>query len=124
MFAPVSGILSTFGAKIKISYAARLISTAVYNDLSIIQAIRNSFAHSAHLITFDTEAIAKDCTQLAAVASARKRHNISIMGAHTKPIDLFVDTITEFTLAFTMKASYAIQKAKFIMIPSRDFFGE
>ena len=59
------GPLSTFSAKIRLSYCLRLIHDYEYRDLIRIQKIRNRFAHELHGISFrDDREIAKLCQSL------------------------------------------------------------
>jgi hypothetical protein len=59
------GPLSTFSAKIRLSYCLRLVHDYEYRDLMRIQKIRNRLAHELHGISFrnDTE-IGKLCQSL------------------------------------------------------------
>src|SRR5262249_17796029 len=51
------GPLSSFSAKIDISYALRIIDKKTYDDLTIVRKIRNKFAHSMWLINFENPEI-------------------------------------------------------------------
>jgi DNA-binding MltR family transcriptional regulator len=53
------GPLSTFSAKIKMSYAIDLIEKWVYRDLEILRKLRNEFAHSIKPAVFDSVEVAK-----------------------------------------------------------------
>lgn len=52
------GPLSSFSAKIRISYAMDLIGEWVYRDLQIVREVRNRFAHSVELAQFDSPEVA------------------------------------------------------------------
>lgn len=56
--------ISTFAAKIELSYHLGLINIKEYEDLNLIKKIRNQFAHSIKEITFDTDSIKDRCLQL------------------------------------------------------------
>lgn len=56
--------ISTFGAKIDLSYHIGLINKTEYEDLKLIKKIRNNFAHSIKGINFETESIKDRCLQL------------------------------------------------------------
>ena len=56
--------ISTFGAKIELSYHLGLINKEEYEDLKLIKNIRNEFAHSIKGISFETESIKDRCIQL------------------------------------------------------------
>ncbi|MCA1399359.1 hypothetical protein [Bradyrhizobium sp. BRP56] len=58
------GALSSFSAKIEITYLFHLIEKAVRNDLRVIKSIRNNFAHTTRFVNFGTEHIATDCRRL------------------------------------------------------------
>jgi DNA-binding MltR family transcriptional regulator len=47
------GPLSSFSAKIDLSYALQIIDKDQYDDLTLIRRIRNQFAHSMSLVNFD-----------------------------------------------------------------------
>src|SRR5205807_1537995 len=51
------GPLSSFAAKIDLSYALQIINKAQYDDLTVIRRIRNQFAHAMPLINFDSPEI-------------------------------------------------------------------
>jgi DNA-binding MltR family transcriptional regulator len=56
--------LSNFGARIKTAYCLGLISKIEFNDLKIIQKIRNKFAHKLHGYSFDEREIVNWCNSL------------------------------------------------------------
>jgi hypothetical protein len=56
--------ISTFAAKIELSYHLGLINKIEYEDLNLIKKIRNQFAHSIKGITFETDNIKDRCLQL------------------------------------------------------------
>jgi len=56
--------ISTFGAKIDLSYHLGLLNKKEYEDLKLIKKIRNDFAHSIKGINFNTENIKDRCLQL------------------------------------------------------------
>ncbi len=51
------GPLSSFSAKIDLSYALQLIDKKTSDDLTIIRKIRNQFAHSMSLVNFGSPEI-------------------------------------------------------------------
>jgi len=51
------GPLSSFAAKIDLSYALQIINKAQYDDLTVVRRIRNQFAHAMPLINFDSPEI-------------------------------------------------------------------
>jgi hypothetical protein len=53
------GPLSTFSAKIDISYALQLIPQDVYKSLKTINKIRNKFAHTRTYLNFDDHEISQ-----------------------------------------------------------------
>ena len=61
--------ISTFGAKIDLSYHLGLVNKTEYEDLKLIKKIRNIFAHSIKAINFETESIKDRCLQLQTLKS-------------------------------------------------------
>jgi DNA-binding MltR family transcriptional regulator len=59
-----NGILGTISAKIRIAYAMKLIDPIIYDDLLLLNDIRNTFAHTLHQVDFDNQHIKEDCTKL------------------------------------------------------------
>ncbi len=55
------GALDGFFSKIHLAYAMGLINRQKRNELDLIRRIRNTFAHSAKNITFDTSSITEEC---------------------------------------------------------------
>jgi hypothetical protein len=66
------GILGTFAAKIRVAYAMRTIDKNMYDDLLLINDIRNVFGHSLHRVTFDHELVAVDCGKFSGLADFRR----------------------------------------------------
>lgn len=56
--------LGTFSSKIQIGFALSLYSRAVRRDLKAVKAIRNKFAHSLKIKTFDDPEIVELCREL------------------------------------------------------------
>ncbi len=84
--------LSTFGAKIDISYHLGLINDIEYCDLKLIKRIRNEFAHSIKGINFDADAIKNRCYELQTLKSKKppKEMMDNIKSVKTGPVKLFV----------------------------------
>lgn len=57
LFDDPNGSLSSFSAKIDMAYALQIISKAQYDDLTTVRKIRNEFAHSGAIMTFDSPEI-------------------------------------------------------------------
>lgn len=51
------GPLSSFSAKIDLSYALQILNKDQYDDLTVIRRIRNHFGHAMSLVNFDKLAI-------------------------------------------------------------------
>src|SRR6202171_4414435 len=51
------GPLSSFSAKIDLSYALQILNKDQYDDLTVIRRIRNQFGHSMSLVNFDKSEI-------------------------------------------------------------------
>lgn len=56
LFAP-NGALGSFGVKIRLAYMLGIIHDDVMNDLSMVNKIRNEFAHKVEIIDFDMQPI-------------------------------------------------------------------
>jgi len=63
--------LGTFGARIRAAYCMGLLAKEDFEDLKIIKAIRNDFAHQLHGLSFNGESIVKKCEKLRAVKRLR-----------------------------------------------------
>jgi len=77
------GPLSTFSAKIKMSYAIDLIEKWVYRDLEILRKLRNEFAHSIGPAVFDSAEVVKLSEKLvgadrAVTAMERKKAEVKL----------------------------------------------
>lgn len=57
--------LSAFSSRIKFAFYLGKISAVCRADLDTIRKIRNDFAHSATLVSFDTQSVADRCRNLA-----------------------------------------------------------
>ena len=88
-----NGILGLFSSKIRVAYAMRMIDAKMYNDLLLINDIRNVFAHSLHNVTFEHKLVSEDCRKFSGLPDFGK------MGLKlTKPIDQFCHvTLTIYT---------------------------
>jgi len=60
----VNGPLSSFAHKIRISYALGIIGKNAKEDLNVIKAIRNAFAHAFDHVDFSTETIKLACEHI------------------------------------------------------------
>lgn len=56
--------LGTFSSRIKVCWSLGLITTSERDDLNIVRAIRNEFAHREHGISFSDNKIASHCSSL------------------------------------------------------------
>jgi hypothetical protein len=56
--------LGTFASRIDVAYLAGLIGDRARRDLHLIRRIRNDFGHNPEPITFETESIARRCSEL------------------------------------------------------------
>ena len=60
--------------------------------MMLMRAIRNTFAHTLHEITFATDLIAEDCRKLKGRAETDKRSGGEKF-APKEPIDLFIASV-------------------------------
>lgn len=65
------GPLSTFSAKIRISYAIDLLHESMANDLDLVRRIRNAFAHSLEPKTFQDPDITSMVDNLVGFAATK-----------------------------------------------------
>jgi DNA-binding MltR family transcriptional regulator len=65
------GPLSTFSAKIRISYAIDLLNESMANDLDLVRRIRNAFAHSLEPKTFQDPDITSMVDNLVGFAATK-----------------------------------------------------
>jgi hypothetical protein len=54
-------LLGTFGAKINVAYAFKLIGVETYDDLNAIREIRNQFAHKPKVLSLSSAHVANVC---------------------------------------------------------------
>ncbi len=95
------GPLSSFSAKIKIAYAFKLCSKAIYKDLDIIRDIRNTFAHARKVAEFKVPENSAACFLLS-YSSERKPENYSQFDARTRYI-YHISNVYIFLLKKTLK---------------------
>lgn len=94
--------LSSFGARIRAAYCLGLISRMEYDDLKMIQKIRNKFAHKMHGYSFNDPKIVSWCQEL---KLARMIGNIdsSTYKLPTSHENLFVISVTMLAMWLAMK---------------------
>ncbi|HYX72596.1 MAG TPA: MltR family transcriptional regulator, partial [Nitrososphaera sp.] len=83
--------LGAFGARIRAAYCMGLLSKEDFEDLKIIKAIRNDFAHQLHGLSFNEASIAKKCEKLRAVNRTHHDYRLS-------PRQMFVFTRTHILM--------------------------
>jgi DNA-binding MltR family transcriptional regulator len=59
--------LSTFSARINMSYCLGLLTRSEYRELDLIRQIRNHFAHQLHGVAFDDPVISDKCRALSLI---------------------------------------------------------
>jgi hypothetical protein len=94
------GPLSDFASKIQVGYAMGLFGPKTKQDLGLIREIRNAFAHSLALISFDTKEIADVCHMLhthtlaeefaTPIASAEVAPSYGGVGREYGPLDMYL----------------------------------
>lgn len=94
--------LSTFAAKIDLSYHLGLINETEYKDLNLIKKIRNEFAHSIKAISFDTNIIKDRCQEL---KTLQQSNPPKVMYDNIKSVKMFYQINT------TMLAAILFDKA-------------
>lgn len=82
-----NGFLSTFSAKINLSYRLGLISKHEYELINKIRDIRNTFAHQLSDISFKTQSITDKCKNLRLEKNLTPRINATISDENNQIID-------------------------------------
>lgn len=104
LFESSHGPLREFASKILMARALDIITIDIYHELEKIRHIRNDFAHSSKVLTFESEEIAPKLLAL------KKRKT-----PKTDPSVLFVDcvaVINEFLEAYLVRMSEPLEKDK------------
>lgn len=101
-----TGGMATFSSRIELSYLLGYISPQVRSHLNIIRRIRNDFAHSMEIISFETESISNRCRNL-----KLDYHK------YTNPRDIF--TASAFSIAGSLKGERENSERP---ISKQDFF--
>ena len=73
---PSRGFLGTFSSRRDLLYCMGLVEKKIYEDLCTIAEIRNIFAHSFDIISFDSEKIVKLLIKLVWYDSFKPKDNI------------------------------------------------
>jgi hypothetical protein len=58
------GPISSFSARTDLAYLIGMLDKTIYDDLNIIRGIRNDFAHSRDITSFEGESIRDRCKRL------------------------------------------------------------
>jgi hypothetical protein len=81
------GFLSTFSRKIMAGHALHLYDDAIRDNLNIVRAVRNAFAHSKRLIDFDHPLVSRELKRIKTPKkhrrAFRKMPTLSPKGAYT-----------------------------------------
>lgn len=89
--------LSTFAAKIRLGYALHIYEKGFRDDLTVLKAIRNAFAHASHHVDFNTPEISSAC-QIMNTAQCFAR----LAPSQSTPKWLYLQTTKAITLALFM----------------------
>ena len=99
------GILSTFSAKIRITYALGWVHANPYKALLVINDIRNVFAHSLNRATFSHALIREDCETLATISFALTAS--SGITTESSGADIYVSIVKELYRSIKLLAEGA-----------------
>ncbi len=111
-----TGPFGSFGARIKVAFSLGLISRDEYDDLKIIQGIRNEFAHQLHGLSFTEQSIKDRCLNLKIPQKTPKiLSRVNITGS---PRDLFMWTTLSLWNMLEMRAFVAKQERREIPLES------
>ncbi len=69
-----NGPLATFSSKLDLAFLLGLIPKNIFNDLHLLRKIRNEFAHSASLMTFESPSIKDRVYALSVLSKALLRN--------------------------------------------------
>lgn len=97
------GGLSSFSARISVSYAVGLITRRASDNLHIVRGIRNEFAHKTHGISFKTRKIADRVTNFSVVDAVHDEKG--------KPITPPMDARQRFNIAVALLLINGIEKS-------------
>jgi hypothetical protein len=106
-----NGILGTFSSKIRVAYAFRLLGPISYNDLMLINEIRNVFSHTLHNLDFSNPLIEADCRKLKSyIEFFTKKTGTSVSG-YAEPITIFSETVHLLYIGFLAQliSAYSIR---------------
>jgi hypothetical protein len=102
------GILSSFSRKIMVGYAVRLYGAELRDNLNIIRAIRNAFAHSRRLINFDHPLVVREFQRLKIPKRQRKAwRKLSAM----PPREAYVNLCYSVFIAILKKQTLALRRS-------------
>lgn len=88
------GPMSSFSGKIDMAYALQIITKKAYDELTTIRRLRNKFAHSIALVSFDSDEIRALFKHFSAFESATKDYQAYYL-LKLKEIDTFLDRVIE-----------------------------
>ena len=103
------GPLSTFSAKISVSFAIELLQNWMAADLDLVRRIRNEFAHSLESKTFSDPTISKIVSQL---------EGIAIMSRHPPDKRNILDEPTRLQFVLVCTRIGALLQAKVVVLES------
>jgi DNA-binding MltR family transcriptional regulator len=94
-----NGILGTSSAKIRVAYAIRLFKKPVYLDMLLVNHIRNVFAHSLHIVTFQHEDVIRNCKQLDIL---NRRQDMYLDAEKIDAREVYYDTVLDLYVGIDM----------------------
>jgi len=113
-----NGVLGTASAKFRMLHALGVLSDRAYQDLMLLNHVRNVFAHSLHKVKFDNSLIAEDCAKLEAGRHFRVQRgagqSIERIQKEFEPKKAFYDAV------FTLFGELLAQLALLGKLPSLD----
>jgi hypothetical protein len=96
----LKGVLGTYQARVDLSYCLELITKSAKHNLDLIGQIRNIFAHTFSVLTFEDEEIAKLC-DLLSKCSDDPEENV-------KPGDIGFDDVRHPGKKFGLAAAWVL----------------
>jgi hypothetical protein len=117
------GPLSSFSRKIQMGRALRIYDSSFQTNLDVIRNVRNAFAHSKRLITFDHELVQKELARIKPLKNnVRKYKRFS----HTRAETIYEFLCLNLANAFSKKRNSALsrrsKRARSKLLQYSDFY--
>jgi len=92
--------LGSLAAKIEIAFRTGIIGTDFHRELHLIRKLRNKFAHTEELLSFDKSPIKDWADELCILAAVRNHHDLNHPKENFTPRDRFLFSIVNLLIYF------------------------